>query len=465
MTHPSRLKSVLRSNVAFWALVAFLVAAFLTGGGARADIQSLAILRPLSVFVCGFALYTMTAQQARENRLLLGMAAAIILLVVAHLIPLPPTLWESLPGRDIIVHADRAARIGAIWRPLSMVPRTSWNALYALFVPLAVLLLGIQLGREERLLLLPVVVSLGLMSGLWGLLQAIGDPAGPLYLYRITNNGSAVGLFSNRNHQAIFLAMLFPMLAVYACAGVRTEAQARIRGGIAVASSVVVVPLLLVTGSRAGLALGMVGLIVAALLYRRPQVGELSKRKLANFYWQYVLIGLSVLCLGALTALLSRAEALQRFSSPDPNQEERLLVWKPIAHMAWSYFPVGSGVGSFAEVYQIGEANRLLGPNYLNHAHNDWLELYMTVGLPGLVLLAIALFAFVRSVRRILASPIGLTRDSYFGRLGAVVIAFVALGSVVDYPLRTPSLSCVFVIAVLWVHAALGRLAKMAGSS
>src|SRR3546814_18783044 len=54
------------------------------------------------------------------------------------------------------------------------------------------------------------------MSGGLGLAQVIGPRDGPLYLYEITNNGSAVGLFANRNHQAALLACLFPMLAVYA---------------------------------------------------------------------------------------------------------------------------------------------------------------------------------------------------------------------------------------------------------
>jgi O-antigen ligase len=321
------------------------------------------------------------------------MAAAIFALVGSHLLPLPPSIWGALPGREIITEIDKVAELGEVWRPLAMVPSSAWNAFYSLFVPLAVLLLGAQLSREERFKLLPWVFGLGLFSGLVGLLQSIGDPQGPLYFYNVTNNGSAVGLFSNRNHQAILLATLFPMLAVYACAGVRTEEQAKVRGYIALAAGTVLVPLLLVTGSRAGLIVGVIGLASTALLYRKPAITIPKKRKGNKLDLRWLLGGFAVLCLGALTIIMSRAEAFKRIVAPDQTEDLRFQAWGPIVEMAWKYFPFESGVGSFIEVFQIDEPYELLSPAYFNHAHNDWLEVYMTVGLPGLILLAIAICA------------------------------------------------------------------------
>ena len=195
--------------VPYWALVVFLILTFLTGGGSRADIQSLIILRPAAVIFCGVGLWSLKWAHVKANRFFFGMTAAIFALVIGHLIPLPPSIWGSLPGRELISEIDKAAELGEVWRPVSMVPSATWNAFYSLFVPLAVLSLGVQLSREERFKLLPIVIGLGLISGLVGLLQVIGDPSGPLYLYMVTNNGSAAGLFANRNHQAILLAMLF----------------------------------------------------------------------------------------------------------------------------------------------------------------------------------------------------------------------------------------------------------------
>jgi O-antigen ligase len=450
--------------VPYWALVTFLLLAFLTGGGSRADIQSLVILRPAAVIFCGIGLWSLRWEHIAAYKYLFGMAAAIFALVGSHLIPLPPSLWGALPGREIITDIDKVAELGEVWRPIAMVPSSGWNAFYSLFVPLAAVLLGVQLSREERFKLLPWVFGLGLFSGLIGLLQSIGDPQGPLYFYNVTNNGSAVGLFSNRNHQAILLATLFPMLAVYACAGVRTEEQAKVRGYIALAAGVVLVPLLLVTGSRAGLIVGVIGLASTVVLYRKPTITVPKKRKGNKIDLRWLLGGFAVLCLGALTVFMSRAEALQRIAAPDQTEDVRFKAWPYVIDMAWKYFPTGSGVGSFIEVFQIDEPDHLLEPTYFNHAHNDWLEVYLTLGLPGLLLVAIALYALARITLYALRSKHHEDRDVLFALLGAIILIVMAVGSIGDYPLRTPSLACVFIVAVLWLVQGCASKAKSTGS-
>jgi O-antigen ligase len=440
----------------FWALVLFLVLVFFTGGGARGDIQSLIILRPVAVLMCGFALWSLKREHVQANRFLFGMAVAIFALVGLHLIPQPPAIWGSLPGREIIAEIDKTAGLGDVWRPLTMVPSGGWNAFYSLFVPLAVLLLGAQLSREERFQLLPVLMGLGLFSGFIGLLQVIGDPQGLLYFYNVTNNGSAVGLFANRNHQAILLATLFPMLAVYACAGVKSEEQVKVRGYVALAAGVVLVPLILVTGSRAGLIVGVVGLLSVALLYRRPAITTPKKRKGNKLDLRWLLAGFAVICLGGLTVMMSRAEAFKRLSAPDQTEDLRFKAWPYVMDMAEKYFPFGSGAGSFVEVFQVDEPNVLLKPSYFNHAHNDWLELYLTFGLPGLLLLACVVFVFAKATLSAFRAEIGEGRNVLFARLGAVAVVILALGSIGDYPLRAPTLAAVLMITALWTASPRG---------
>lgn len=437
-------------NRAFFAVLAFLVLVFFTGGGSRADIQSLIVLRPAAVLFCGLALLTLRAEHVRRHRFAALMTAAIFAVVMLHMIPLPAAVWGALPGRDPLATVDRAAGLGAVWRPLAMVPSGAANALFSLFVPLAVLLWGVQLSREQRFALLPVLLGLGLLSGLWGMLQAIGDPSGPLYLYRTTNNASAVGLFANRNHQAFLLAMLFPMLAIYASATRKSEDQARFTGWLALGLGAALVPLVLVTGSRAGLLVGVVAIAMATWLYRRPQINTPPKRKGKKLDLRFLLAGFGALCLGALTVILSRAEAVQRLISSDQTEDMRFQLWGPVAAMAWQYLPFGSGVGSFAEVYLIDEPYALLSPKYLNHAHNDWLELLVTAGLPGAILLIIALVAFVRRTIALYRDRTATDRDSLFARLGAAMIVIVMIASLGDYPLRVPTMMAIFVVAVLW---------------
>lgn len=419
--------------------------------------QSLIVLRPAAALVLGAAIYMATWRQVLAFRFLFGVAGAIIALVVIQLIPLPPGVWSSLPGRDLAVEVGRVVGLGELWRPISLVPAGTWNALYALLVPMAVLLLATGVTREQRFQLLPILIVLGMVSGFLGLMQAIGPSSSGLYLYRVTNHGSAVGLFANRNHQAMLLTCLFPMLAVYAATGARSVEQARLRAWLAAGAGAMLIPLLLVTGSRAGLLLGVVGLVSIPLLYRRPKLDKPAKRRFRKFDVRYVVGGVAACGLALATVLMSRGEAVTRLLSADETTDLRFSIWGPIVQMVAKYFPLGSGFGSFVEIYQIDEPDVLLGPNYLNHAHNDWLELALTGGLPALLLLGIVVVAWVWKTWSILRAPADRGRGEAFERLGAVIIFILALGSAVDYPLRVPSLASLFVVAAVWMMTASGQ--------
>lgn len=434
----------------FLVLCSFLGLVFLTGGGARPDIQSLVILRPLAILACGYGLWRFSYDQATQYGFLFSFAVATFAFVGVELIPLPPSMWQALPGRELIAEIDRVAGLGDVWRPVSMVPSATWNAFYSLFVPLGTLLLATGISREDRFLLLPLLIGAGLVSGVLGMLQVVGSPSGPLYLYNVTNGESSVGLFSNRNHQAMMLACLFPMLAVYASSGAKTVEQHRFRTWSAVAAAAVLVPLLLVTGSRAGLILGLAGIVFSFFIYQRPEFDRPAKRKHVKKITLYLAAAFLVVGLGILSVLLSRAQAFERVIAPDKTEELRLIVWGPIANMGMKYFPVGSGIGSFVEVYQIDESLNLLRPTYLNHAHNDWLEVFMTGGLAALLFLAAAAWAWVRTSATAWRAPNAGRRDVLFARMGSVILLLLAVGSVVDYPLRTPSLACLAVIAAIW---------------
>lgn len=440
-------KKQMRRSVDFWILAAFLIVVFVTGGSARDDVQSLLLLRPLSIALCGWGLWRLTRDDIAGYRALFLFAGAAFALVAAHLIPLPPAIWARLPGREFIASADAAAGLGSVWRPLSLVPAATWNAFFSLFVPLAALLLAVKLTRREQAQLLPLLVGLGILSGMLGLIQISGPSEGLLYLYRVTNEGAAVGLFANRNHASIFLATLIPMLAAFASGGAGDPRVQRFRLWMAVLGTVMLVPLLLVTGSRSGLLLGAVALVSALLLFRQPRK-EISamKRRI-----RYGGAALGVALLGGITILFARAEAIDRLFASDQTSERRLQIWSPIAEMGWKYFPFGSGLGSFVKVFQVDEPDNVLLPTYVNHAHNDWLELFMTGGVPALLLVGLGVIAYGWRSFRVWVVPKGSADSFRLARLGSIVLLLYALGSAGDYPLRVPSLMCAAVIAAVWL--------------
>ncbi|MGN7932836.1 O-antigen ligase family protein [Sphingopyxis sp. 22461] len=451
---------------AYWALIGFLILVFLTGGASRSDVQSLLILRPLAVVFCGFALLSITKEQIRTYRFFFLMAGLIFILVGIHLIPLPPAIWQALPGREVIIEIDNAVGNKDLWRPITMTPSAGANAFFSLFVPLAVLLLIVQLdGARLQRLATPILI-LGAISGVIGIFQVAGDARGPLYFYRITNPGAAVGFFSNRNHQAILLLTMFPIIAFFASKSMKTENAIKLRRAVAVGIVALLIPLILVTGSRLGLLLGLISLTCSWFIYRKPEATGVRKRTERKNYTVAIMAALGVMLLALVTVLASRAEALQRLLGTNFAEEARVGAWGITSQIAWKNMPLGSGAGSFVELYRMVEPVASLTPVYFNHAHNDWLEVWMTFGVPGVALIALAGAGYVVAAWKLFTSRTTRPNSTtLLAQTGAAIILFFALSSIVDYPLRTPSLACLFVVACCWMRFGLGDHSISAGNS
>ncbi|RYF06717.1 MAG: hypothetical protein EOO77_26515, partial [Oxalobacteraceae bacterium] len=80
--------------------LAFLFLVTFTGGASRIDTQSLVILKPVAVVACAFALITLRPSHIVPYKWLFVGFGFVFLLSFVQLIPLPPLIWQSLPGRE-----------------------------------------------------------------------------------------------------------------------------------------------------------------------------------------------------------------------------------------------------------------------------------------------------------------------------------------------------------------------------
>lgn len=440
-----------KPEATFWILAIFLAVIAFTGGASRVDVDSLIVLRPLSVLACAVALLTLRRDDLKGREWLFLGCGALFALALLHVVPLPPSLWHMLPGRQAFAEIDRITGLGDSWRPLTLTPMNGWHALLSLFAPLAVLLLGVQLNRQDLYRLLPLLIAIGAISGLFGLLQLVGNPDGPLYLYEVTNNGSAVGLFANRNHAALLLALLPPMLALWLLLGGLDHPHHRLRLVLAVSLGILSFLLILVTGSRSALLISLVGLVIALLIYGNRSLKSGGKRVSKLALYRALGLGTAALiALIALTVYFSRAEAIKRLLGQSIENENRLEYWQISMGMFWKYFPFGSGSGSFAEAYQVAEPDYILNLFYLNHAHNDFLETGVTFGLPGLLLVAAGAFLYARRSAGLWRVQDGRSRSLLTARMAGILLLMLSIACFSDYPLRTPLLACFFAVFSLW---------------
>ncbi|PZU77925.1 MAG: hypothetical protein DI530_11845 [Sphingomonas sp.] len=437
----------------FWIALSFLVLAAFTGGASRIDTPGLVLLKPAAVLLCGLAAVTLRRSQIESYRWIFLGFGAIMVVSLLQLIPLPPAVWRTLPGRDELARVDTIAGISGAWRPLTLTPMNGWHAFTALFVPLAMLLLAVQLDRRDLQRLLPVVLVLAGISGLIGLLQVVGGGSESLYLYRGTNNGTAAGLFANRNHAALLLAMMFPMLAAWAMTGNDGKDRTRhwLRSATAVAAGVVLLPMILVTGSRSGLLLCVPGLLAAVgmFAYWSPDHGVVGRHRRLIVAGGVMTIG--ALLLGLLSLYLSKGDAIRRLTSTSSGSEFRVDIWTTSLKLFWKYFPVGSGIGSFVEAYQVIEPYYQLNATFRNHAHLDFLEIGICLGVPGVVILIGGAIAYIRRSYRVWTARADTGDTIRFARMASIAIAMIAAASIVDYPMRTPFMMCIAVLLSLWL--------------
>ena len=426
----------------------WLLAIFVMGGSARGDVALLPVLRPLAVLALAAGLYVAPAAFFRRQAPALALVGALFALPLLQLLPLPPGIWQTLPQRGLVAEIDAWSGIGNVWRPLSLTPGATWNAFWSLFVPTSVFILVLQLERRGKVMVLSCVLVAGGLSAALGLVQVTGDVEGTLSFYAVTNRGSAVGLFANRNHQALLLAMMIPM--TFVLASLRTarrsgEGRHRLvtalrRWSLSVLVSAALLSLLLITGSRAGILLCAVALPAIAWIIApcRPERSGWSVTA-AALVWS-ALLGAAV--------FLDRDLALDRLAESNPALDARAAILPVILPLLRDVIFVGTGLGSFDRSYLIHEPDSLLGPSYMNHAHNDWLELAMTGGLPALFLLFAMACLVLRSAYSAMRAVSPDPEASMMTRLALVILVMIGLHSLGDYPLRVPSISAVAAVAI-----------------
>jgi len=434
-------------SLPFVLLVIFLGSLLLSGGASRADALGQALARSGAWIVLIIVALFGARNPDAKSRALQPVAVflgCIAIIAVIQLIPLPPSWWQLLPNRALLADAARATGEVQPWRPWSIAPSATLNALFSLVVPLATLVMVNRLCDREYQWLPGLVLCLIAGSMLAGLVQVAGLPLdNPLI-----NDAAGVvsGTFANRNHFALFLAIGCIVAPVWAFQ-FGSDAPWR---GLAALSLVVLFSLTnLATGSRAGIVLAIVGLGGGLFLVRRAILVSL------RWHSRWVKIAIfggiiAVLASFAVVSIVSnRALSVDRALALNLGDDVRSRALPAIMTMVREYFPFGAGLGTFDASFRIQEPMGLLRTTYLNHAHDDWLELVLDAGLLGLVLLVATIawwsFATARAWRG------GVGREALRSRLGSAVLLLVAGASVVDYPARTPIIMSIMVIAATWL--------------
>lgn len=401
------------------AALALLLTLLLGGGGSPAPLPELALQLALAATAAAVLWTAPAGTFSALPRPVWLVAALCIGLPAAQLIPLPPALWQALPGRAAM--ADALALVGSAgeWRAWSVDPARTLAALLAALSTMALLVLTAAGAQRAGAWLAPVVTLAAVLTLLVGAAQLAGGPASALRVY---GPGSPLldGLQANRNSTA-------DLLLIGLVAGAQTLRQAVAAGlvpdrrgpvlAVGGAGAALFALGVALTGSRAGIALLAPALAGAALILRPWWRGRGAPTLL-------LAAALAVAAVG--TGSLGRVA--QRF---DFAGELRPQIWRDglaAAHAAW---PLGTGMGTFATTILASERLEAVRPTLPNRAHNELLELAVEGGAAALLASASVLGLVVR----------GLRRTGPEAAFAGTALAILALHSLVDYPLRSLALA------------------------
>jgi O-antigen ligase len=430
---------------------AYLFLCLMLGGSAQ-GIWVNALLQVLAILILAWAAIAphqeSVSTAAKRLLLICGLG---LLVVVIQLVPLPPPIWSALPGRDVVRDGYDILGQPLPWMALTLTPDETLSTILRLLPPAAILA-AMLFQQAYRPSWLGWALIAGTCAGvILGALQVTSGagPESPWYPYPISNFGTATGSFANGNHMAILLVATIPFLFAMVANGGRDQGKKALqrRSALyALATGLLAVILLglALNGSLAGIGLGLPVLVASAILLIRQD----RQRR-----WLIAPAFLLLVAIGSIFAL--PVTATFRSLGADTSVESRRAVTFKSIQAAGDYMPAGSGLGSFARVYRLYEDPAQVDRTFVNHAHNDYLELALETGLPGVFAILLFLVWWLFSAWSRWSPGAG----DPFVRAATIASAAILAHSLVDFPLRTSAIAAVFAMALAMMAQARARSA------
>lgn len=361
--------------------------------------------------------------------------------ILVQWLPQTPAAWHH----PIWADAGRALGRDLPGR-ISVNPEQTITALLRLGAYGGVFWLSLQLGRSRDRARrgLQLFVGAGVGYALYGLLAYFSGGDQILWLRERHDTSHVTSTFVNRNSYATFAGLVLVSASAIALdrlgGALGGEAPARVKARSALngvlgpgaplqVALLVVGTALLLTASRAGTLSALFGLLVLVLALLRSRA--LPGRRVAAISGGLLLMGVAVFS-------LSGEPLRARLQESEPQAGGRAAVYARIVHAIGDTPLLGTGYGSFPDVFPLYRDETIRGIKTWRRAHNSYLENTLELGIPA----AAALFAAIASCARI--CWVGLQRrrrDRVYPAVGVAATALVATHAGVDFSLQIPAVS------------------------
>jgi O-antigen ligase len=395
----------------------------------------------VEILFAGVAIVVLAKRYDRNFVLSTGMLVAPALLmgaVLLQLCPLPVGWIED-------IGAGQSWDNRASLRTLTIEPfatRTHFLVLLTCMIGFFLAYMVSQNPRGRRRLAVGIIL-LGLFEAFYGLVQYLTGWQRIFGYVKKYDLEEATGTYINRNHYAGLLEMVFPLalaLAFYEFWKLRSKRRTA-------ESSL----------HRIAFWLSIAVVIFAALIYSRSRMGIaaafLSVMVMLGLTWTSKLYGKAPLILSVaflvlsvgLVAWIGAGSVVERFQNAGEEyglgDHTRISIWRDTLKLIRQDPVIGTGFGTFPIAFTAVQTT-FLG-EFVNHAHNDYLELASDLGIPvALGLTACFAWMLVRTARTSRPADRSIDRFLALGCVGSM--AAILLHSVADFNLYIPANALVF---------------------
>ena len=354
----------------------------------------------------------------RRVLLLAALPPSVVLL---QLVPLPvaistgtqgvvPSLVRGSLGRFQPITLDWGATWGAFL----------WTATLSLLLIAMLRLNAAELRSRTPFLFVAIALHMAVALFEFGTAQ---NPDSTLLGYRLH-----AGFFANTNHFSALVYASIPLaFAVLGQSGHRWLVGSYVA---------VALGMLLAAGSRVGMTLGVVAAVGSMVVFADVRRSVVRSARVRTDMLQR-LRPFAFAALAVVTGLV-----LLRVAASDLGGGSRLEFAAVTFRASLDNLPFGTGFGTFLPVYEAYEGAEGVGRLILHQAHNEPAQLLLVGGIPGLLVLGVCATIVLRQVRVAWEKPVS--------RAAVLGLALIAAHSLVDYPLRTLSVSvaAIFLLAL-----------------
>lgn len=380
------------------ALTIVLMVAFPLMGGTKI-LHTIPVVEALAIVL----LVLLFVFQPRFNFLSKPSWGFIFLIAITpllYLIPISASIWDQLPGHEVYTQIAQWVSTNQggdhVNRAFSLIPYRTEHALFALLPPLAIFITVSALPAPQKRFIVYALLAIAVAEASLATIQYSSNKEFFYFGIPIIKKGIALGTYPNPDHFVLLMEISIPLTFALLTHEIKNGKKHGSDGSRSLMLKIIYGLMIVLfiagavfSGSRAGIPLALLSGFLSYMIF-------MHKKNSQHFLLSAVVI---LVISVALLSFLNLTPVINRFISNNPFLDGRWAIFSNTWEGIKTFFPLGAGPGTFPEIYRIFQPIAQTG--FVNHAHNDYLELIFETGLLGVFFIAYFMYRIIITWKRI----------------------------------------------------------------